>query len=150
MDSNLNSFLFKLLHKILPTAERVARILPNHSPVCSLCYGENPTNESLSHAMFLCNNNQGSGATLMRGIKKFIPYASESDILKINFDVGDEDLLFALVWSSASFLSSLWNLRIEKKRISLSKIRTDLEASVRLLRESRLHTTIKVISAIFD
>ena len=58
----------------------------------------------------------------MRGIKKFIPYASESDILKINFDVDDEDLLFALVWSTASFLSSLWNLRVEKKRISLSKI----------------------------
>ena len=42
MDPNLNSFLFKLLHEILPTAERVARILPNHSPACNLCTGDNP------------------------------------------------------------------------------------------------------------
>ena len=150
MDSNLNSFLFKLLHEILPTAERVARILPNHSPLCSLCHGENPTDESLIHAMFLCNNNLGSGATLIRGIKKFVPYALESDILKINFDVEDEDLHFALVWSTASFLSSLWSQRTEKKRVNLIKIRTDLEASVRLLRESRLTTTVEVLSAIFD
>ena len=104
----------------------------------------------MSHAMFLCRSNQESGTALMRGIKKFIPSVSQSNILKINFEVEDEELLFALVWSTASFLSSLWNQRAEKKKISLTKIRTDLEAAVRLLRESRMNRTMEVISAIFD
>ena len=53
---NITSFLFKLLHQILPTAERVARI-PNQSPNSTKCRAGVP--ESLLHAMFDCPENQG-------------------------------------------------------------------------------------------
>ena len=53
---NLTSFLFKLLHNILPTAERTARILPNQSPQCNKCREEE--NETLLHAFFQCPGNQ--------------------------------------------------------------------------------------------
>ena len=40
LDPELASFLFKLLHGILPTAARVSRILPNSSSICVRCRGQ--------------------------------------------------------------------------------------------------------------
>ena len=39
-DSDLASFLFKLLHVILPTAARFSRILSNSSSICVRCRGQ--------------------------------------------------------------------------------------------------------------
>ena len=66
------------------------------------------------------------------------------NVLKLNFEI-DEDFDFP-----ATFLSSLWQLRTEKKKVELFKIRTDFEAQVRLLRESRLTQTTEMIINIFD
>ena len=146
---NLTSFLFKLLHQILPTADRIARILPNHSPHCNHCRAENPVVESLSHALFECPSNQGTGNVLLYGLQKYVPRITQQDVLKLNFEV-DEDLDFPIVWCTATFLSSLWQLRTEKKRVDLFKIRAELEAKVRLLRESRLTQTTEMILNIFS
>jgi hypothetical protein len=48
------------------------------------------------------------------------------------------------VWTLASFLSALWQLRTEKKNLELIKIRSEIEARCRLLRESRVIMTNKV------
>ena len=88
------------------------------------------------------------GAVLLHGIRKYVPNINPSDILNLNFDV-QEELDFPLVWCTASFLSALWNLRTEKKRVELIKIRAEMEAQVRLLRESRLIKTTEMISNIY-
>ena len=69
-------------------------------------------------------------------------------ILTLNFSI-EEKLQFPIVRTTAAFLSASWNLRIEKKRVDLIKIRAELEASCRLLRESRLDYTVEVLSQIF-
>ena len=143
---SLSNFLFKLLHCILPTAERVARILPNHSQLCTRCRLEVP--ESLQHALFDCPGNQGVSSVLHNGLRKFIPNLTKQMILTLNFQV-EEELQFPLVWTTAAFLSALWNLRTEKKRVELVRIRADMEASCRLLRESRLDRTSEMLSQIF-
>ena len=145
---NLTSFLFKLLHQILPTAERVSRILPNKSPLCSRCRVEDPVVETLCHSMFECPDNQGAGEVLLQGLRRFIPDLSPLDILQLNFDL-DEELNFPIVWCTATFLSSLWLLRSDKKKVELFKIRADMESKVRLLRESRLLKTSEILSTIF-
>ena len=67
---SLTSFLFKLLHQILPTAERVCRMLPNQSPNCSRCRCISPTKENLQHAMFDCIENHEVGTVLLKGLRK--------------------------------------------------------------------------------
>ena len=126
----LTSFMFKLLHKILPTAERVSRILPKNSPICTKCDGNVP--ETIQHAVFDCHGNHQVGQVLLTGLSKYLPNLTPIQILTLNLDT-DEDQEFSMVWSIASFLSSLWHLRQEKKRIDLVTIRSEMEATCRLL-----------------
>ena len=55
LGSDLSAFIFKLLHQILPTQERVQRILGNGrqgpTGLCMVCHQEH---EDLPHAFFLC------------------------------------------------------------------------------------------------
>ena len=145
---NLTTFLFKMLHQILPTADRVARILPNKSPYCTRCRGNNQVTETLEHAMFACEVSQPAGNVLLQGLKRIVPNMTPTKILTLDYDC-QEDLSFPITWKTAHFLSSLWQLRVEKKAIQLIRIRSDMEASCRLLRESRLAGTSDLINQIF-
>ena len=73
------------------------------------------------------------------------PTLTASDVPKLNFDV-EEVIAFPIVWCTSSFLSSLWQLRVEKKKVELIKIRSDMESKVRLLRVPRLMKTSEIIS----
>ena len=61
----------------------------------------------------------------------------------------EEELQFPIVWTTAAFLSTLWNIRMEKKTVELIKIKAEMEASCRLPRESRLTKTTEMLSQLF-
>ena len=84
----------------------------------------------------------------MNDLKNILPNLTSAKILTLNFEL-TEETKFPVIWSIAHFLSSVWKLRIEKKKVELVKIITDMEASIRLLRESRLLQTTEVLSKIF-
>ena len=144
----LTTFLFKLLHQILPTAVRVSRILPNQSPFCQRCKSTPPALETLQHALFDCKENNAVGNYLLDGLKRIFPNITPARILTLNLEP-TEETKFPVVWSIAHFLSSIWKLRVDKKKVELIKIRTDMEASIRLLRESRLDQTTAILNLIF-
>ena len=145
---NLTTFLFKLLHQILPTGERVSRILPNQTPTCTRCRDSGPSIDTLQHAMFDCSESQEAGAVLLAGLRNLIPTLTPAQILTLEFN-STEDLKFSITWSSGQFLFSLWPLRAAKKSIQLIQIRSDMESNYRLLRESRLAETTAVLNLIF-
>ena len=76
-----------------------------------------------------------------------MPDITMQEIITISYNDVQDDLLF--VWTTACFLYALWNLRIQKQRVELIKIRADMEANVRLLRESRLAQTRNRLQQIF-
>ena len=62
------SFLWKLLHQILPTQERVARTKPLSSSACPVP-GCGERMEDLSHALVWCQGNYEVGLRVMRCLK---------------------------------------------------------------------------------
>ena len=144
----LTSFLFLMLHNLLPTAERLARILPHQSPHCSQCQERGQFVDRLQHALFDCVSSKLASTTLLQGLQKSITGITTANILTLGFDHTGEDS-FSIVWTIAHFLSSVWQLRVKKKPIQLFKIRSDMEASCRLLRESRLEKTSELLKQIF-
>ena len=105
--------------------------------------------ETLKHALFACPANHGAGNALLNGIKKFKPTVTEDQILTLDYEF-EEDQQFAIVWVTGTFLSALWQLRVEKKRVELIRIRSEVEASCRLLRESSLNKIEETLNQIFE
>ena len=66
LGSDLTSFNFKLLHRLLVTKERFHRLTQATSPICSLC---SQGHEDLVHAYFQCSYNQDVGSKLLHSVQ---------------------------------------------------------------------------------
>ena len=76
LSPNDKSTLFKLLHQLLPTGERVHRLQPNKSAACSLCR-EAPV-DTLHHAIFTCQANQLAAEVMLRCAQCYSKWSSTS------------------------------------------------------------------------
>ena len=65
-------------------------------------------------------------------------------MLRLEVDV-DEGLELPLVWLVAASFSALWKLRAEKTKTTLFEIRSQLEAKINLLRETRYSNTATIL-----
>ena len=133
LGSELMSFLFKVLHDLLPTQERVARTSVTVNGNCKLC--DLNVMEDLVHALIRCPGNQGVGQAVLQCLPPGDELQDQS-VLKLQLDV-EEPLQLPVVWFLAVAWLSLWESRKLGKRPELYKVRADLEAKVSLLRETR-------------
>ena len=143
LDSNQTSFLWKLLHSLLPTLNRVNRINPKTSPICQHC--NNNLIEDLSHAFFGCSFNRDVAQNLIDILSNYQPNLTISKILTIDFEV-EENLELPMVWTTSNFLSIIWDYRKDKRKCDLIRARADLEAKVSLLRKTKFKVAAETIS----
>ena len=128
----LTSFLLKLTWGILPCKARVAKIIPhNNDPGCRLC----GVPESVEHALLTCPANQGAPQLLLKHLRTYSPGLREEQVLTLDFEV-DDYMELALTWLAGNFFLSLWNQR-QTGTVCPFKIRAELEAKCRLLREGK-------------
>ena len=108
LNSSQTSFLWRLLHRLLPTLDRVNRITPNTSPICKLCPDQ--TVEDLSHALLSCSYNGVVSTALMNTLSILQPNISKSEILTLHFDV-DKQMELPVVWLTCNVLHKIWDSR---------------------------------------
>ena len=96
--------------------------------------------EDLPHALVLCNQNDGVGARLITCLKTYMPNLTVESALRLEFDLADE-MELPLVWLVGTVGQAVWKLRADKCRVYLYEIRSQLEANISLLRETRLETS---------
>ena len=117
LESQLSSFLFKLLHQLLPTKERVQRFgkTEDNSPgLCKLCQADI---EDLSHAFFHCPHSRVSGLALLGWVQGVAPALLPEGALqlKIQNTLSPEDEL-AVVCMLATGLKHIWEAREARSR----------------------------------
>ena len=134
----LTSFLFKVIHQLLTTQERLSRSNPNTSAKCKSIGCPGVENEDLGHALIRCPGNMGVGRTIMDRVQSFVPNMTDEMALRLQFET-DESLEMPIVWVLAVSWMNIWDLRQSGKRPQLYNIRSDLEAKISLLRETRRH-----------
>ena len=137
MSPEVKSFNFKLLHNILPTKSRVSRILPNTSPLCTLCTSLEV--ETSSHALFTCNRNSEAADFVLHLVR-----ICDNSITKeklIQFQVFT-DAIYELptILVASHGLSLIWKNRLIKKSTRPFEIRAELECLIVTLRKSRRKT----------
>ena len=127
-DNRMKSFSFKLVNDLLPNEERLSRILPHNSPLCTHC--QNDTTGDSLHVFFLCSLSQDLGGWLLRVVRKVDPTATPEAVLRLKITGGD-----ALVWFTVHALTYIWEKRSNKKKaiknefISLCDLTLDILAT---------------------
>ena len=134
LGTELASFMFKVLHDILPTQERVARTNRAVAGTCNLCDLNPKPVEDLQHGLVDCVGNQGVGHAVL----ECLPFVSVDKIkvLKLHLQL-DSDLELPVVWFLSASWLSIWETRKSGRRPELYQVRSDLEAKVSMLRETR-------------
>ena len=137
LGSELVSFQYKMIHQLLPTQERIARIgLHEGQPgLCLLCRLEA---EDLVHSFFDCTKNIQVGLALLGCVQQVVPgLSAEAAVL---LDLGsalpqDENLAILCILTTG--LKYIWETRLAKKVVSTFRMRAEIEAKVAILRKSR-------------
>ena len=147
LGSELTSFNFKLLHRLLVTRERMHQLSPVSSPVCCLC--TTGSNEDLQHAFIHCVFNQGVGQQLLAIVQEYLPATSAQSLLCLELPLpGDKE--FAVTFLTSTILSHIWSKRMSKSRITLYDIRSSLEAKCLLLRKTRYETDAQILQSLLN
>ena len=145
--SEITSFLWKLLHKLLPTEQRLARILPNTSDLCKYC--PDPATADLHHCFFGCIKTQNVGELLLGAIRHHIPSVTTDGLLRLELQA-DGVKEVPLVWVTAHTLNYLWKSRVGGKVADLILTRAMLESQVNILRETRYREHVPLLNEILD
>ena len=147
LGSEATSFLWKLLHLILPTEERLSRILPNTPNHCKYC--PNPITADIPHCLFMCVSTREVGSWLLSLVRKHDHSVTPNNLVKLEFQAEDSTEM-PLVWIISQTLLYMWGVRASGKTVSLIITRATLESKISLLRETRYRNEQVVIQEIFE
>ena len=105
------SFLFKLIHCLLPSKERLHHLTPATSP---LCWCDSGQQETYKHLFFECPKNEEAGQSLMRVVQCYDRNISEEKALRIELTAVDPFLLPSVALLTAG-LELIWERRKQRK-----------------------------------
>ena len=134
LSPNQKSVLFKLLHQLLLTGERVHRLQPNKSPACSLC--RTAPLDTLLHAIFECEANTTAAGAMLRAAQCYSPALSSAGLLRLEVEAQDPFALPTVV-IVATGIELIWSNRLKSAVTSLAAMRAELEARAGLFRQAR-------------
>ena len=145
LSSDLVSFLWRLIHQVLPTQERLNRITPaNTSPLCKACVtrgqnGEEDRGETgtFVHELINCVKNDRAGENLMNVLRIQIPELTAEQAMRLEFGEVGEGMQEAMTFLTASILYKIWIARARATRVRLPQVRAQLEARLAILRTTR-------------
>ena len=147
LGSEATSFLWKMLHNILPTEARLGRILPNQSQNCKFC--STPAKADLLHCFFYCEKTKLVGRWLLSWMSKQDSGVSAAGLLKLEFQV-EESREMPVVWLIAQTLLYMWGVRANGNTVDLNTTRSVLEGRINLLRDTRFRNEYQLLKEIIE
>ena len=147
LGSEAISFLWKLLHRLLPTEERLARILQNYSESCKLCPA--PVPADLVHCFFQCTSTARVGQGLLLLVQTHDPAVTPEKFLRLDFQC-EASLELPIVWIVSHTLLYMWETRRGGKIVDHRQTRASLERKISTLRETRHRNACTLIEEILD
>ena len=105
LGSELTTFNFKLLHRLLVTTPRLFDLGRRNSLACSLCAFES---EDLAHTLLLCPYNQTIGVKISSIVKKYLPGSTNDMILRLEFNDLQEETEFSLTFFTSVILGDMY------------------------------------------
>ena len=135
LPSNTSSFLFKLLHLLLPTQDRVHRIGVEGNSNRGQCLSCKTDSDSIQHSFFSCSKTSEAGLAALGWARAVVPELTQEQAVRLDVGVTvlgrEEELVLTTILGIS--LQFIWEARIKKKRVETYEVRSELEAAVSLL-----------------
>ena len=150
LGSELISFQFKLLHNLLPTQERIARLGLNedHPRLCLHCRQES---ENLVHSFFDCTKNIQVGLALLGCVQQVLPDLSTEAAVLMDFGcILPEEENLAVQCILTTGLKYIWEARLAKKVVTMFRMRAEIEARVSILRKTRFNSSAQLVAELIN
>lgn len=128
------SFLFKLIHELLPSKERINHLTPASS---ALCWCNTGAVETYQHLFYECIKNNESGLALLRCVQSYNSNLTQVKSLRLEL-TADDPFLLASISLLSSGLELIWQNRKVKKSTALFSMRAELETAISIKRRSSL------------
>ena len=128
------AFLFKLIHELLPSRERINHLTPASS---ALCWCNSGDVENYQHLFYDCSKNSEAGLALLSCVQSYNRDLSKVKSLRLEL-TADDPFLLASISLLSSGLELIWENRKTKKSTALYAMRAELEASISIKRRSSL------------
>ena len=148
LSSEDQTFLWRMLHNLLPTQERLNRMkLPNApTPNCNQC--DSTASDQLHHALVTCPQNKDVADWLLLHLQRHVPALNPKQLVLLDFGHLKEELELPFVWLVSQVLGSIWKSRKEKRKPQLHQTRAKLEAGIAIMRKTRLHNFSTILDSI--
>ena len=109
MSPELTSFLWRMIHNLLSTQERLSRMGAVLTAQCKMqgCVQDG----SLQHELLHCSKNYGIGNLLVNCLQTIVSDIQPAAILRLEFRDLGEDLTLAATWITAIVMQHIWKER---------------------------------------
>ena len=100
------SFMFKPLHQLLVTQERLSRTNPTITRVCKARRCTEQVIKDLGHALVTCEANNGAGLAVMECLRQIVPGLSIEAALRLDVEL-EESMELPFVWLCAAAFNAI-------------------------------------------
>ena len=147
LSPELSSFLWKMLLDLLSTQQKLNKMGASLSPICKLCKLDTG---SLQHELLECRLNDNTGQLLLTTLQTHIPLLTAASLLHLEFSNLEEKMHLPATMLTAVTLSCIWKERTTSSRVQAYKVRSELEQTINLLRNTRLANTSEDLQTMID
>ena len=130
LSSGTMTFLFKLMHHLLPTEERISNTLGTMPSSCRTGCPDN-VEANLEHCFISCNSVREVSSWLVDTVHIFFPLANPASLLNLNLPDND-----ALLWIVANTLQFIWRERSARKKATLVSCLAHLRSEALTMKEA--------------
>ena len=144
---DMASFLWKMIHNLLSTQDRLHRLGASPSPDCTHCkesYG------TLRHELVECSNNNNVGQLLTSCLQTYLPDLTSSSLLRLEFPSLDENRELSSTILTAVTLGVVWKERQTSSIVRANQVRSEIELTIALLRTTRLSNISLVLERQYE
>ena len=154
------TFMWRLLHNLLPTEQRLHNLKKSPSPICQL-YIANTEDDAWNHSFSSCSFSSSAMDFMVNAILIMVPaFTKEKSVFLQNDPVKKENTLLACVWIISESLQYIWVKRRSKEQLIVNDMRAILLAKLKVMSQTKtfqkhatkmttILTTVIVISQLF-
>ena len=143
LSSTTTTFIWKLLHDLLTTEERLSNTLGNIASSCR--HGCIDQEATLKHCFFKCHLIKDIGSWILNVVRNSCPLVEEEEVLLLNFSASNP-----LLWITANALQFIWTSRLSSRKASLNLCLIHLKTEAFRLSETIHEYLVPSILAIID